>query len=81
MSREDFELVKSLIDSNNALRVIAVGDDDQNIYAFRGSDSRYLKELLLDKDAARYEMTENWRSTPAIVTLADAFAGMLHGRA
>ena len=25
-------------------------------------------------------MTENWRSTPAIVTLADAFAGMLHGR-
>lgn len=80
MSREDFALVMSLIDSNNALRVIAVGDDDQNIYAFRGSDSRYLKTLLLDKDAARYEMTENWRSTPAIVTLADAFAGMLHGR-
>lgn len=80
MSREDFALVMSLIDSNNALRVIAVGDDDQNIYAFRGSDSRYLKALLLDKDAARYEMTENWRSTPAIVTLADAFAGMLHGR-
>ena len=38
MGTEEHSLVKALITNNEEMRVIAVGDDDQNIYEFRGSD-------------------------------------------
>ncbi len=37
MGDEEFALVEELISCNEDMRVIAVGDDDQNIYEFRGS--------------------------------------------
>ena len=42
--------------------MIAVGDDDQNIYEFRGSSSEYLRRILEDKGAVKYELVENYRS-------------------
>ena len=39
MGAEEHALVKALIANYEEMRVIAVGDDDQNIYEFRGSDS------------------------------------------
>ena len=80
MSEKDFALVRALMQSNDDMRVIAVGDDDQNIYAFRGSDSRYLRQLVDSFGAVKYEMTENYRSSKAIVTLANTFVTQLHGR-
>ena len=46
MGEDDFRLVQALMRQNEEMRVIAVGDDDQNIYGFRGSDSRYMQSLL-----------------------------------
>ena len=37
MGAEEHALVKALIANYEEMRVIAVGDDDQNIYEFRGS--------------------------------------------
>ena len=71
MSADDFRLVQSLMHSNEEMRVIAVGDDDQNIYAFRGSDSKYLRSLVTDHGATFYEMTANYRSDRAIVNYAN----------
>ncbi|MDZ4197564.1 MAG: RecQ family ATP-dependent DNA helicase, partial [Candidatus Izemoplasmatales bacterium] len=48
MSEDEFTLVKELINYNDNLRVIAVGDDDQNIFEFRGSSSQYFRELSLE---------------------------------
>ena len=45
MSADEYALVQALIQQNEEMRVIAVGDDDQNIFEFRGSDSKYLYEL------------------------------------
>jgi len=42
MGVAEYTLVKALMASNEEMRVIAVGDDDQNIYEFRGSDSGYM---------------------------------------
>jgi ATP-dependent DNA helicase RecQ len=61
---EEFALVKQLMARNEMLRVIAVGDDDQNIYAFRGSDSKYFANLLQEEGAARYELVANYRARP-----------------
>ena len=74
MSADDFRLVQALMRQNEEMRVIAVGDDDQNIYAFRGSDSRYLQSLITDCQATLYELTDNYRSDRAIVDYANRYA-------
>lgn len=80
MSADDFRLVKALIGQNEEMRVIAVGDDDQNIYAFRGSNSKHLKSLISDYHATLYELIENYRSDCAIVGYANRFAMQLPNR-
>ena len=39
MTEDEFALVEALIRKNEDLKVVAVGDDDQNIYSFRRSNS------------------------------------------
>mgnify|MGYP003311271048 CR=1 FL=1 len=67
MSADEFALVEALIARNEDIRVIAVGDDDQNIYAFRGSDSKHLKQLLTRYGGIKYDMLENFRSGKCII--------------
>ena len=73
MSEEDFRLVRALMQRNEEMRIIAVGDDDQNIYHFRGSDSAYMRSLVDQQGATLYEMTDNYRSDMAIVNFANDF--------
>ena len=80
MSEDDFRLVQALMQQNEEMRVIAVGDDDQNIYAFRGSNSRYMQSLVSEAGAKLYEMTDNYRSAHAIVNCANRFVGRIPGR-
>lgn len=74
MSKDEFSLVTALMDANEDMRVIAVGDDDQNIFAFRGSDSQYMFNLSKREGGRLIEMTENFRSARHIVDAANVFA-------
>lgn len=69
MCADDFRLVQALMQQNDEMRVIVVGDDDQNIYGFRGSNSDYLKSFITDNKATVYELVDNYRSDLAIVQL------------
>lgn len=82
MSKDEFALIEALIKRNEDMRVIAVGDDDQNIYAFRGSDSRYMRSLTEDSRyaASKYEMSENFRSCACITGCADSYARTIRDR-
>ena len=80
MDDDAFLLVKALMQQNEEMRVIAVGDDDQNIYAFRGSDSKYMQSLVNQEGAKLYEMTDNYRSAKAIVDCANRFVLRIPGR-
>lgn len=80
MSADEFALVESLIQNNEDMRVIAVGDDDQNIFSFRGSDSRNMKNLIDKYNATVYEMTENFRSGKDIIDLANSFVKSIGNR-
>lgn len=80
MDGDEFALIEALMERNEEMRVIAVGDDDQNIYGFRGSDSKYMRSLITEKGAAKYELTENYRSRKNIVEFANAFAETITSR-
>lgn len=80
MSGEEYSLVRALMTVNEEMRVIAVGDDDQNIYEFRGSNSQYMAQLLKDSGGRFVEMTENYRSTNHVVRYADTFVKGIRGR-
>lgn len=73
MGAEEYALVKALMDKNEEMRVIAVGDDDQNIYEFRGSDSDYMYRLAQESGSFFVEMTENYRSARHPVLFANGF--------
>ena len=80
MDADELALVKAIAESNDDMRIIAVGDDDQNIYEFRGSSSANMRLLSDSYEAARYDMTENYRSAVCIVDFANAFARRISGR-
>ena len=73
MGVEEHALVKALMTNNEEMRVIAVGDDDQNIYEFRGSDSSYMYRLTQESGSTFVEMTENYRSARHPVDFANGF--------
>ena len=80
MDADEFSLVESLIESNDNLRVIAVGDDDQNIYEFRGSSSEHLCKLITKYGARQYDLVDNYRSEKQIVSFANSFAATIQKR-
>ena len=77
---QEFELVEELIRLNDDMRVIAVGDDDQNIYEFRGSDSGNMKSLITDYGASVYDMMENFRSSEAVVSISNNYVKGMSNR-
>lgn len=80
MDADEYALVGALMRQNEEMRVIAVGDDDQNIYQFRGSDSKYMRSFITDFQATQYEMTDNYRSCRNIVQFSDNYIQQLSNR-
>ena len=49
-----------------------MGDDDQNIYAFNGSSTEFIRRFEADYGARPSYLTDNYRSTANIITSANA---------
>ncbi len=81
MNQEEYELIKVLKEKNEELRIIAVGDDDQNIFSFRGANSAYLTALMSsNKSSIKVELLENYRSSPQIVEYSNFISSKLSDR-
>ena len=80
MGAEEFALVKALMSNNEDMRVIAVGDDDQNIFEFRGSDSEYMFRMSQQPGSRFIEMTENYRSAVHPVLFSNSFVRYISNR-
>ena len=63
---------RSKIDQDQRLNLFAVGDDDQNIYSFSGSSSRYIRLFEEDYRAKPSFLTENYRSTGHIIRASNS---------
>ncbi|MEO6229599.1 MAG: RecQ family ATP-dependent DNA helicase [Ferruginibacter sp.] len=80
MDKDEFALIKVLMEKNDEMRVIAVGDDDQNIYEWRGADSKYLLSFITEKKAAKYELITNYRSKSNLVSFTNQFVKTIETR-
>lgn len=80
MGPDEYALVHALMTANEEMRVIAVGDDDQNIFEFRGADSQCMARLRQEPGARFVEMTENYRSSRHVVDFANAFVTAIRRR-
>lgn len=80
MDADEFALIQALMQRNEDMRVIAVGDDDQNIYEFRGASVEYLERFINENKAKKYELIENFRSRASLIDYTNAFAKTISHR-
>lgn len=80
MDEDEFSLITALMEQNEEMRVIAVGDDDQNIYEFRGASSKYLEQFIQINKATKYELVENYRSKSNLVEFTNQFVKSIRHR-
>lgn len=74
---EQYELISLLTgkteeDANQKLSILAVGDDDQNIYRFRGANVDFIRRFHKDYGAKKHYLIENYRSSANIIAAANA---------
>ncbi|WP_237273772.1 RecQ family ATP-dependent DNA helicase [Sulfitobacter sp. M22] len=74
---EEYQLIsavagRSLEDADLKLSLFAVGDDDQNIYAFNGASIEFIRKFEEDYKARPAFLVENYRSTSHIISAANS---------
>ena len=77
IGRDEYGLIsalagRTLSDEDDKLSLFAVGDDDQNIYAFNGSSVAFIRRFEADYGAKPAFLTDNYRSTDHIIAAANA---------
>ena len=77
INADQYELISALAgrtldDGDRKLTLFAVGDDDQNIYAFSGASVEFIRRFQADYGPQPAFLTANYRSTAHIITAANA---------
>ena len=69
INQVQYRLIKEW--ARNSESVFIIGDPDQSIYGFRGSDARCFEQFKKDfPNTRQVELTRNYRSTPEILSCA-----------
>lgn len=83
ISEQEYAFLRGLLNiasESEPPRVIVVGDDDQNIYEFRGSSTRFMREFSQEFESHTYFLETNFRSAAHLVAFSNRFAGRLQDR-
>ena len=77
IAQDQYELISALAgrtiaDEDDRISLFAVGDDDQNIYAFNGASVEFIRRFEAGYRARPAYLTDNYRSTGHIVAAANA---------
>jgi ATP-dependent DNA helicase RecQ len=85
IDRRQYALVSALAgrrlaDPDARLSLLAVGDDDQNIYAFKGASVEFIRRFQQDYEAEAAFLVENYRCTQHIIAAANHVIQRAHER-
>ena len=85
IDEDQYELISLLSGKETSaedlkLTLLAVGDDDQNIYTFRGADFTFIRRFQQDYPAEIHYLLENYRSSAAILAAADQLIALNRDR-
>ncbi len=77
VGQDEYDLISALAgwtlsDDDSKLTLFAVGDDDQNIYSFKGSSVKFIRSFEQDYKAKPEFLVDNYRSTRHIIRAANA---------
>ena len=80
IGQEEYDFIaavagKSFKDEDAKIQLLAVGDDDQNIYSFKGASVRYIQQFESDYKASQFSLPENYRSTKNIIEASATVIG------
>lgn len=67
MTAQEWALVQAIAKRNPDMRIIAVGDDDQNIFEWRGASVAHWQTFREQFSPKEFSLLTNFRSTPDIV--------------
>ncbi len=72
---EQYQLISAIAgrtqEEDRKLGILAVGDDDQNIYQFRGANVGFIRQFQDDYQAKVHYLVENYRSSAHIIAAAN----------
>lgn len=76
IDEQQYALVSALAgrrraDADTKLSIMAVGDDDQNIYSFKGANIEFIRRFQADYEGELTYLVENFRSTQYIISAAN----------
>lgn len=82
---DEYELIAAIAgrgkkDDNDKINLLAVGDDDQNIYAFKGASNTFIHRFESDYKTKPAYLLENYRSTAHVIAAANQLIDALPGR-
>ncbi len=85
IGRDEYALIsalsgRALKEEQDRLSLFAVGDDDQNIYAFKGASVEYIRRFESDYNARRDYLVDNYRSAANIIAAANALVAPARAR-
>lgn len=82
LSEGEYRLLRALYDlGDKDPRVIVVGDDDQSIFAFRGSSSEYFRKFESEfPGTEKYFLTTNYRSAGGLIRANDKLLDLMTDR-
>ncbi|GAB6040652.1 RecQ family ATP-dependent DNA helicase [Endothiovibrio diazotrophicus] len=77
IDQRQYDLISALAgrterDGDDKLAILAVGDDDQNIYAFRHTNVAFIRRFQAEYEAECHYLVENFRSSGHIIDAANA---------
>lgn len=73
VSEKEYRFMTAIADNAGSIRIIVVGDDDQNIYEFRGANLQYLREFAKRPNAKTYFLTTNYRAKQNLLQFSNRF--------
>ncbi|MDP1611391.1 MAG: RecQ family ATP-dependent DNA helicase [Sulfuritalea sp.] len=84
IGREQYELIAAIAgrtrSDDERINLLAVGDDDQNIYAFAGASIEFIGRFETDYKAKPAYLIDNYRSSAHIIAAANALIAPVSGR-